>query len=379
MMIRGATNRNRFFERNSYWHALIREAGMFQPMKKLAMIGCEGIGSVHLEHFLQFKDVVELAGFCDLVPEKAQNFCDKAGSGKAYKDFKVMYDEVMPDMVFICVPPFAHGEIELETIRRGIHFFVEKPLALTAEMAKDIAFKVKEAGLIAAAGFQCRYSNLVEPTKQFINENDIILVEASRITGMPELAWWHKKSRSGGMLLESTIHQLDIIRYLFDEPQTVTTMGASGWVNKEGSDVDELTTTMIRFRNGALGMLSSGCYATEGASFDSNITFSARDKRAIHRIIESLEIHEKEEFTAGEIAYFVTKGDGGLSKAAKITNYEQEGDAGLECDRTFIEAVIHGDPSKIRSPYDDALKTHLFALACNESLATGQTVTVVYE
>ena len=82
-MIRGATNRNRFFERNSYWHALIREAGMFQPMKKLAMIGCEGIGSVHLEHFLQFKDIVELAGFCDLVPGKAEKFCEKAGSGKA--------------------------------------------------------------------------------------------------------------------------------------------------------------------------------------------------------------------------------------------------------------------------------------------------------
>ncbi len=142
---------------------------MFQPMKKLAMIGCEGIGSVHLEHFLQFKDIVELAGFCDLVPEKAQNFCDIAGSGKAYKDFKAMYDEVKPDMVFICVPPFAHGEIELETIRRGIHFFVEKPLALTAEMARDIAAKVKEAGIIAAAGFQCRYSNLVEPTKQFMS------------------------------------------------------------------------------------------------------------------------------------------------------------------------------------------------------------------
>lgn len=347
-------------------------------MKKLAMIGCEGIGSVHLEHFLKFKDIVDIVGFCDLVQEKAQKFCDIAESGKAYKDFKVMYDEVKPDMVFICVPPFAHGEIEYETIRRGIHFFVEKPLALTAELAQDIALKAKEAELIVAAGFQCRYSNLIEPSKQFIDENNVILVEASRITNMPEISWWHNKSKSGGMLLESTIHQLDMIRYLFDEPDCVTTIGASGWVNKEASDVEELTTTMIRFRNGALGVLSSGCYATEGASFDSNITFSARDKRAVHRILESLDIHEKEDFTPGEIAYFVTKGDGGLSKSAKVTSYKQEGDAGLECDRTFIEAVISGDSSKIRSPYDDALKTHLFALACNESLETGQTVKLEY-
>jgi predicted dehydrogenase len=351
---------------------------MFNSMKKLVMIGCEGIGKVHLEHFLQFKEFVELAGFCDLVQEKAQKFCDKAGSGKAYKDFRTMYDEVNPDMVFICVPPFAHGDIELETIRRGIHFFVEKPLALTVEMAKDIAAKAEQAGLITAAGFQCRYSNLVDPTLQFIRENPVVLVDASRITGVPDIAWWAQKSKSGGMLLESTIHQLDILRYLLDEPDTVTTMGASGWVNKEGCDVDDLTTTMIRFRNGALGVLSSGCYATEGASFDSKITFSARDKRAVHRIIESLEIHEKEDFTPGEMAYFVTKGDGGLSKSANVTHYEQEGDAGLACDRCFIEAVISGDSSKIRSPYADALKTHMFALACNESLATGQTVKLAY-
>jgi len=31
--------------------------------KKLAMIGCGGIGGYHLGHFLQFTELVELAGF----------------------------------------------------------------------------------------------------------------------------------------------------------------------------------------------------------------------------------------------------------------------------------------------------------------------------
>ena len=39
-------------------------------MKKLAMIGCGGIGEYHLGHFLQFEDI-NLAGFCDLVLERA--------------------------------------------------------------------------------------------------------------------------------------------------------------------------------------------------------------------------------------------------------------------------------------------------------------------
>ena len=60
-------------------------------MKKLALIGCGGIGSYHLSHFVQFKDI-ELAGFCDLIIERAENFVKKAGSGKAFTDFVEMYD-----------------------------------------------------------------------------------------------------------------------------------------------------------------------------------------------------------------------------------------------------------------------------------------------
>ncbi|MBQ8369834.1 MAG: Gfo/Idh/MocA family oxidoreductase, partial [Clostridia bacterium] len=107
-------------------------------MKKLAIIGCGGIGSYHLGHFLGFKDIVELAGFCDLIPERAQSFVEKAGCGKAFTNYVEMYDEIQPDMVFICVPPYCHGEIEFETIKRGIHFLVEKPLALDLNLAREI-------------------------------------------------------------------------------------------------------------------------------------------------------------------------------------------------------------------------------------------------
>ena len=48
------------------------------------------------------------------------------------------------------------------------------------------------------------------------------------------------------------------------------------------------------------------------------------------------------------------------------------------CDHTFIEAVITGDASKIRSPYEDAVKSVLFTLACNESMETGKPVKVIH-
>ena len=116
-------------------------------MKKLAIIGCGGIGSYHLEHFLDYTDV-ELAGFCDLIPERAESFAEKAGRGRAFTDYREMYDAVEPDMVFICIPPTCHGEIEFETIRRGIPFFVEKPLALDLDLARRIRDAAEAKGLI---------------------------------------------------------------------------------------------------------------------------------------------------------------------------------------------------------------------------------------
>jgi myo-inositol 2-dehydrogenase / D-chiro-inositol 1-dehydrogenase len=350
-------------------------------MKKLAMIGCGEIGTYHLSHFLNFKDI-ELAGFCDLIPEKAESFVSKSGSGKAFTNYKEMYDEINPDMVFICIPPTEHGEIEFETIKRSIPFFVEKPVALSMELAKQILDEVKKAGLITAVGFQCRYSNLVEPNVKFIKENEIIFVDCIRIGGVPGASWWKKRSTSGGQIVEQTIHQFDVIRYVFDEPDTVFTMGTKGFVTEiEGYDTEDLSTTVVRFKNGALATISTGCYATGGDAADSKIVFSSRDTRAELRILGDLKLfgcNDNEIDTdSTKSEGFVIKNDGALStsKAGEII-YKQEDDAGILCDRTFIDAVLTGDNSKIRSPYEDAIRTLEFTLACNSSMDTGLPVKI---
>jgi predicted dehydrogenase len=347
-------------------------------MKKLAIIGCGGIGGYHLNHFLDFDDV-ELVGFCDIVMEKAKNFVTRAGKGKAFENFKEMYDEVNPDMVFICVPPSSHGEIEFETINRGIPFFVEKPIALSMELARKISAEVKKANLITAVGFQCRYSNLVEPNIKFIKENEIVYVDCKRMGGVPGTPWWKIRSHSGGQIVEQTIHQFDIIRYVFGEPKQVFTMGTRGFITEiDDFDTEDLSTTVVRFENGALATISTGCYAKSSDASDSKITFGSRDSRAELRILRDLKIFglkddeiEKPKSKEDKSEGFVVKGDGALtdSKSKEII-YTQEGNAGILCDRTFIDAVITGDASKIRSPYEDALRSLEFVLACNASMDT---------
>ena len=284
-------------------------------MKKIAMIGCGGIGGYHLGHFKNWTDV-EIVGFCDLIPERAEQFAAELGRGsKAFTDYKVMYDEVKPDMVFICVPPYCHGEIEFETIRRGIHMFVEKPVSLDMDLARTIRDEIAKAGLITAVGFQCRYSNIVDDTKAFVERNQINFVNCFRMGGIPGTPWWKVKSLSGGQIVEQTVHNFDMIRYIMGEPTQVFTMGTRGFVtDMEGYDTDDLTTTTIRFASGALGTVSTGCYATGGQCCDNTITFSTKDARLNHYIISKVDIYgETPAAVADEGASEVIKGDGKMS------------------------------------------------------------------
>jgi len=348
-------------------------------MKKLALIGCGGIGRYHLQHFLQFKDI-QLAGFCDLITERAESFAAEAG-GAAFTDYREMYDAIRPDMVFIGIPPTAHGEIELETIRRRIPFFVEKPVALDLGLAKKIRDAVSEAGLITAVGFQCRYSNIADVPRAYIRQHEIALIQCARIGGVPEVAWWRDKRLSGGQIVEQTIHQFDLIRAVYGEPVSVCTMGMRGLVKEVPDyDTDDLSVSVIRFAGGALGSIATGCYAQDSASFDSKITFGSRKSRLDHYLLQKVdqygELPVQDTGTSSEGLIF--KGDGTMVQSGReqALTVKESGDAGLRCDRTFIDAVLSGDAGKIRSPYADAVKSLAFTLACNQSMATGQTVDI---
>ena len=252
-------------------------------MKKIAMIGCGGIGAYHLGHLTQFEDI-ELVGFCDLIVSRAEDFARKAGKGKSFADYREMFDSTKPDAVFICIPPGAHGVIEFEAIKRGIHMFVEKPVTLDLGLARRIAAAIEKKGLISAAGFQCRYDNINEPAKKFIAGNQIVTIQASRVGGVyagPD--WWRVRSSSGGMLVECAIHQMDMLRYLLGvEPAEVFSMRRKGIVTNDectGYDLDDVSISNIRFEDGTIAVMTAGCYSTNGASWDSRMTFGARNSR----------------------------------------------------------------------------------------------------
>ena len=348
-------------------------------MKKarVGIIGCGNIGTYHLCNLMKLLDIADLVGYCDIIPERAEAFVEKSGMGKAYSNYLDLLNDAQPDMVFICVPPYCHGEIEYELLDRKMPFFVEKPLHLDIEVAKDIANKVDELGLVTAVGFQCRYSNICEPNKEFIKNNKVSYVYCGRMSGIPSAPWWKVKDLSGGQIVEQTIHNFDMIRFMLGEPEEVFTMGTRGLCSDlpEGFDTDELSSTVIRFKSGILGCVSTGCYGRGSEAYDGSIVFSSAKARAEHKIIGSLKIYGDQAVkqTGG---HFV-QGDGNFAAAsAEATVIADDKTAGVKCDRTFIEAAMAGDTTRVLSPYRDGLKSLAFTLACNLSMERGAPVKI---
>ena len=143
---------------------------------KVCFIGCGGIGNYHFSHLVEFEDV-EFLAFCDLKIERAQNFKERSGQGNVYTDYKLMLESEKPDCVYICVEPCAHGEIEEIVVGRyGLHVFVEKPMALSMELAEKTAAMIKEKGVVSSIGFQDRYLDIIEVTKEMIKDRAIGLI-----------------------------------------------------------------------------------------------------------------------------------------------------------------------------------------------------------
>lgn len=345
---------------------------------RIALIGCGIIGNHHYNQFEKCLDIAEIVGFCDIIPERAQALAEKSGTAKAYDNYLDMLNDAKPDAVFMGIPPYCHGEIEKELIKRRIPFYVEKPLALDVSLAKEILSLVKEANLVTAVGFQCRYGTLPEVNRKWCREHKVAYVDCSRMGGIPSAPWWKVKSLSGGQLVEQTIHQLDMIRFVFDEPDTVFSMNTAGLISNppEGYDTDDLTSTVIKFKSGALGVISTGCYVEKAEAFDSKCIFSAADGRMELKLISNTKIYGESAKVVSDEGNYV-KGDGNVGAGSdECVTYKEENDFAMLSERTFIEAAMAGDTKKVLCDYEDGLRSVAFALACNKSMETGLPVKV---
>jgi predicted dehydrogenase len=293
-------------------------------------------------------DDVQIAACADVDSDRAALAAARFAGAAAYADLGRMLDEHRLDAAYVCVPPHAHGRIELALIERGIPFFVEKPIGNDRDTPRHVLDALGKACLVTSVGYMMRYRETVRRLKECLADDEPVVARGAWIGGMPAAAWWRRKDQGGGQVNEQTTHLLDLARYLFGQVTSVFCAGRRGLVEGvEDYSVEDASICTLTFESGLVCEIASSCAAGKG-----EISLDVFTRRARARL-QDWEMNLT------------------LSVGNETHVYAGAEDVFFEEDRAFLDAVRSGDAGTVRSPYADAFSTQMVACAANESMERG--------
>ena len=218
---------------------------------KAVVVGCGIMGRTHARNWRAVPGV-QLAAVCDIDKELADKVAGSNGT-KSYTSFEDMLAEEQPDIVSICVPTFLHKPLVLQAARAGVHIVCEKPIAPSLQDAEEMiaACRANKVRLFIAhvVRFFPSYKDLAAKVRAgAIGEPGVM--HTKRIGGHPGRAksWYYDEEKSGGVILDLLIHDIDYLRSVFGEVESVFAM-------KRTSEALDYALVTLRFQGGAIANL----------------------------------------------------------------------------------------------------------------------------
>lgn len=311
---------------------------------RIGFIGTGGIAQHHLQQLSAIPEA-QIVALCDVDEARVRAAAEPLGAA-VYTDGATLIAEAEIDALFVCVPPHAHGDLEIRAARKGLHLFVEKPVNLYLEQARKAAEAIREAGVLSQSGYSLRYLAGSQQLKAFLADKQVGTAAAIRWNGLPNSAWWRRYDQSGGQLVEMTTHQVDLLRWVMGEVVAVSASYSFNrlFAGESGVTVPDSQAVLLHFASGASAVISTVCAI--GGGWQGTLNFVVKD------------------------AVVSWKGDGIKVEPEGVYAVTPATEA-LSIDAAFIQAVLTSDASLLYSPYEDALKSAAVTLAANRSAEEG--------
>ena len=320
---------------------------MSNKIIRVGVIGCGVISQNHL-YALSKLDNLEIAGVCDIIPERAEKASKEYGC-PAFTDYHELFEKAKPDSVHICLPHYLHAPVSIEAMESGIDVLCEKP------MHKDLsgAFAMKEAadrtGRKLGVIFQNRYNSGSILAKQTLRSGAL-----GPILGINGTVMWHRddayykngawrasyETSGGGVIINQAIHTLDLIRWLADS-DVISVKATVAHHGSTSAEVEDTAEGVIRFSSGIDGLF----YFSINNSCDEHVTVTVYCERGKIRI------------TGAECEIICSDDKHIESKPAEETFYGAKSIYGSSHVRQIDEFYREGCESKVRKTVEEALKT----------------------
>jgi len=231
---------------------------------RVAVVGCGSISKHrHIPEYAANPDV-QLVAFVDVNKERAEYYAAKYGA-EAYTDYKEMLKSEKPDAVSVCTPNALHAEVSIAAANAGAHVLVEKPMASTEAEGLAMIEAARNNGVYLMVGHNQRLMPPHMKAKEILQTGKLGKVLTFRTSfGHPGPESWSVDGRDSwffrkdeaimGAMGDLGVHKADLIRWMLDD-EVADIAAFVGTLHKEGTDVDDNATCVLRMKSGIIGTL----------------------------------------------------------------------------------------------------------------------------
>lgn len=196
---------------------------------KVGIIGCGGMGITHMLSLKALaKDyditVTALADIRETARTKALNIWPDAA---AYGEGMELLEGSGVDMVLICLPSYLHARYAACAMEKHMNVFLEKPVCLTKEECGLLLETQAKTGAKVLVGQVVRMMEEYRYLKTLIDSKvygKLLSVTLWRLSGIVDWGyenWFRDLNRSGSVVLDLHIHDVDYLRYILGEPDSI--------------------------------------------------------------------------------------------------------------------------------------------------------------
>ncbi|MDW8053810.1 MAG: inositol 2-dehydrogenase [Anaerolineae bacterium] len=242
-------------------------------MIHVAVLGAGRMGQTHLRNLAAMPDV-HVRVVADPDARAAERGRQLARAERAMTDVEAAIHAPDVDAVVIVTPTATHAHLIEIAARAGKAIWCEKPIALTLAETQHVVRVLEQTRAPFQIGFMRRFDPGYAAARQRIAAGALGRIESfralSRDTHPPSPKFL---ASSGGLFLDMAIHDFDLARFLVGEVTEVQAWGAV-LVDEHFREVGDIDTavTLLRFENGALGVVETGRRAPWGYDIRTEVT-----------------------------------------------------------------------------------------------------------
>lgn len=231
---------------------------------RIGVIGIGNMGSAHIRDVASLENC-ELAGICDVIPERADRPAAEMGV-PAFYSYQDMLEKAKPDGVIVATPHYDHTPISIDCLSKGIHVLVEKPIAVHVKDARKMIAAYEQAkqqypGLVFSIMLMQRTFGAWQKIKEMIDTGQLgklvrttwLITDWFRTQTYYNSGGWRAtwSGEGGGVLLNQCPHNLDIYQWLVGVPKRVAGFATIG--KYHDIEVEDEVTGYFEHANGMVG------------------------------------------------------------------------------------------------------------------------------